>query len=608
MTRESRRDHDTLPMGFPLSVEEHLRLKTRQLRAMREIAVALGTTLDLDRLLDLVMNHVTELMDADRSTLYLLDTARDEMWSKVVQGEQRLEIRLSLGQGLAGWVGRHREAINIVDAYQDARFNPEVDRKTGYQTRSVLALPVTNPRGTILGVVQALNKRHGGAFNADDQKLLQALANQMAVAIENSNLLQQALANAEELRAAHDRLARTVEELDLLFDVEQAMTRSVTMDDLLVKVLARTMSVVGAEAGSIVLGTQDSEELYFNTAIGGSGSKLKRVRLRRGEGIAGWVAERGEPVLITDVRNDPRFHHDLADRLGYTPRSILCVALPGEPRPLGAVELLDKRGGGAFTDDDLRLATLMASQVAKGLSAAQERESRERGTRLAAIGQMLSSIVHDFKTPMTAIGGYVELMALTEDEDERHKQSEVVYQQIVRLQEMINELLQFARGQTTVLLRKIYLDTFVEQIRGTLEPMFASTRCQHEVRAERIGTAYMDDGKMLRVLQNIARNAIEAMEPHGGGQFTVSLREDGQNLEIRCSDTGPGIPDEIAGRLFESFATHGKVSGTGLGLAIVKKIVDEHHGHIDYTSQRGQGTTFVIHVPLAPAGKSRTGA
>jgi signal transduction histidine kinase len=596
-----RRRHDTLPTGIPLPLDEQLRVRTRQFLSMREIAVALGATLDLDALLDLVMRHVTELMDADRSTLYLVDSARDEMWSKVIQGEERLEIRLQLGQGLAGWVGRHGEPLNIADAYRDPRFHPDVDRRTGYRTRSVLALPVRDARGRVLGVVQVLNKRHGGAFSPEDQETLQALANQMAVAIQNASLLRDALDRADELRAAHDRLSRTVEELDLLFEVEQAMARAVTMDDLLTKVLARTLSVVGAEAGSIVLGAADSDELVFKTAIGGSASRLKRVRLQRGQGIAGWVAERGEPVLVADARQDPRFHRELAERLGYPPRSILCVPLPDEGRPMGAVELLDKRGGAAFSDADLRLATLIASQVAKGLRAAQERESRERGTRLAAIGQMLSAIVHDFKTPMTAIAGYVELMAMTDEEAERLQQCEVVYQQIRRMQEMTNELLQFARGKTTVLLHKVYLDAFVQQLRDTLEPLFADTRCRCEVRADSLGTAYMDDGKMLRVLQNIARNAKEAMEPQGGGRFAVALRQDGGELEITCTDTGPGIPDELAGRLFESFATHGKAGGTGLGLAIVKKIVDEHHGSIGYTSQRGQGTSFVLRIPLAPA-------
>ncbi|MBN2358888.1 MAG: GAF domain-containing sensor histidine kinase [Deltaproteobacteria bacterium] len=581
-------------------LEQVIAEKDRQLAALREIAMALGTTLDIDELLQIFMRHITALLAADRSTLYLIDDERCEMWSKIAQGEERREIRLQIGQGLAGWVGRHGEPINIADAYNDERFNPEVDRQTGYRTGSVLAMPVRNARGALLGVVQVLNKRDG-VFSSADELLLDALTSQIAVAIENAKLYQQALLHNQQLKLAHDQLARKMKELDLLFEVEQAMGRAVTLDDLLATVLGRTMELIGAEAGSIVLPDDKAGELFFHTALGGSGESLKKVRIKTGEGIAGWVVSNNQPALVDDVSSDERHLASLAKWAGFKPRQILCVPLPGDDRSLGAIELLNKREGSGFTDEDQRLLTLIALQVAGGLGAAREREAREKNARLATIGQMLSAIVHDFKTPMTAIGGYVELMSCCDSADERREYTQVVYRQIDRLQEMIQELLQFARGQTEVLLHKVFVGKFLDEVEAMLKREFASSCSRLELRRLYSGAAHMDENKMHRVMQNIARNAIQAMDPLGGGTFTVTAQQSGDWFELVCQDTGPGIDDAIVDRMFDSFATHGKPDGTGLGLAIVKKIVEQHHGEITFETGAGRGTTFFIRIPLQSA-------
>ena len=106
-----------------------------KLRALQDISAALGSTLDLGELLEMILDRISEVMEADRSTLYLLDEETDELWSKVTQGEEVHEIRLKPGEGLAGAVARTGKPLNIKDAYQDVRFDAEWDRRTGYRTR-----------------------------------------------------------------------------------------------------------------------------------------------------------------------------------------------------------------------------------------------------------------------------------------------------------------------------------------------------------------------------------------------------------------------------------------------------------------------------------------
>src|SRR5436309_1979844 len=122
-------------------------LEEQRKRAMvQEIGAALSSTLDLDRLLALIMDRVTHLLAADRSTLYVLSDDGNELWSKVAQagGGELQEIRLRVGEGIAGWVAQSGEVVNIADAYADERFQQEVDRRSGYRTRSILCMPLRN--------------------------------------------------------------------------------------------------------------------------------------------------------------------------------------------------------------------------------------------------------------------------------------------------------------------------------------------------------------------------------------------------------------------------------------------------------------------------------
>jgi len=168
-------------------LKELLEQERAKVRALEDIGVALGSTLDLNELLSLVVNRVSQVVDADRSTLYLIDESSGELWSKVAQGEQVVEIRLRVGDGLAGWVAQSGKSLNIKDAYLDQRFDPFWDQQTGYRTCSIMCVPMKNHHGRTLGVIQVLNKRDG-YFTMEDESLLSALASQAAVCVENSKL------------------------------------------------------------------------------------------------------------------------------------------------------------------------------------------------------------------------------------------------------------------------------------------------------------------------------------------------------------------------------------------------------------------------------------
>jgi len=144
---------------------------------------------DLDALLRDIATVTTQLLDADRATIFIVDRERGEIWSRVALGTGAGEIRQAIGVGIAGLVAATGDRVNIPDAYDDPRFNPEPDQRTGYRTKSLLTFPMTGQEGRVIGVFQVVNKNGGGRFTKDDEETLASLAASAAVAVENAQLV-----------------------------------------------------------------------------------------------------------------------------------------------------------------------------------------------------------------------------------------------------------------------------------------------------------------------------------------------------------------------------------------------------------------------------------
>ena len=169
----------------PASEPVELARRVEKLTAILDVAKAMTVQRDLDRLLSLILEAATRVVDADRSSIFIVDRERHELWTRVAQGTG--EIRIPLGSGIAGAVATSGTTVNIKDAYSDARFNRTVDQVTGYRTRNVLCVPMCGVSGAVTGVLQALNKS-AGDFTAEDEELLWALGGQAASSIENAIL------------------------------------------------------------------------------------------------------------------------------------------------------------------------------------------------------------------------------------------------------------------------------------------------------------------------------------------------------------------------------------------------------------------------------------
>ena len=205
--------------------------QSRNLNLLIDSARSIMAEMGLDSLLGLIIETVTYVMDADRATLFLVDKEKNELWSRVAIGlGNHQEIRIPFGVGIAGFVGQSKETVNIKDAYNDSRFNPANDKRTGYRTKSILCMPVYNPLGEIIGVIQVLNKLHSDHFTESDENLLGAYSSLAGISIANAQAY-------DELQKERDLLEVRVKERTR--DLEESRKKS---DELLLNILPVTIA------------------------------------------------------------------------------------------------------------------------------------------------------------------------------------------------------------------------------------------------------------------------------------------------------------------------------------------------------------------------------
>jgi signal transduction histidine kinase len=257
-------------------------------------------------------------------------------------------------------------------------------------------------------------------------------------------------------------------------------------------------------------------------------------------------------------------------------------------------------GGGEPSPDTHGLLSILASQAATTLRNIQLLEERLESERLSTIGRMISTIVHDFRNPMTAIRGYASMIEEVELGPERRKQcAHLVVEETDRLNGMIDEILEFTRGGPSRLKRRpVGVEELLAKLQRLIEPDMASRGIRFAAELGYAGTVSVDLDRILRAMLNIASNALDAMEP--GGTFAVRSRGQNGLVEIDLADTGRGIPAELQPRIYDPFFTHGKPRGIGLGMSITRKIVEEHGGRILLQSEIGRGTTFTVCLPADP--------
>lgn len=409
-----------------------------------------------------------------------------------------------------------------------------------------------------------------------------------------------------------------------LYRINRFLEYIENLERLLYLIMQEASHTVQAEASSIALYDQRKKKLIFTVALGKKGAKIKQMRMKLGRGIIGYVAQTKKPLNIPDVAKDKRFYSGIDKKTEFKTKSILAVPIIHKQKLIGALEVINKKGAPSFSSRDMKLLEIVAGQaaiaienaklyqqLAKKHQALQKKHKQLIETqqklifmeRLSAIGDMASRMVHDLRNPLAIIRNCAQLLKLPEfDAQEKEKLPQIIVDEIDRLTGMTTEVMDYVRGKTTLVFGEYPLGDFINEVSNFLKRDFQDKNIQLVTKTNYTGPISMDRFKIQRAVFNLAFNARDAMPNGGIFQIETNLINN-EEVEIRLSDTGSGIPKEIKDKLFKPFVTHGKAHGTGLGLAIVKKIiVENHNGSISVESQPPKegsfSTTFSIRIPL----------
>lgn len=224
-------------------------------------------------------------------------------------------------------------------------------------------------------------------------------------------------------------------------------------------------------------------------------------------------------------------------------------------------------------------------------------EDRLQQEKMAVVGSMMNTIIHDFKNPICLISLSAQMMRQRHPDPETERYCIGIEKQVDRMVAMAGELADFSRGEQSLVKSSLFLDEAFEEFKNLNFPYFEYGHIEVTLDVPHL-EINASKSKLFRVLQNLIGNAIDAFGENSGFiRIQANEMNDGKNIQISIEDDAGGIPEEIRDKFFEPFVTFGKREGTGLGSAIARSIVEAHGGDLAFETETGKGTKFNIRLP-----------
>lgn len=361
-----------------------LRRRNADLSALYVAGARLCAILDWDPLIREMLRVATDLVHADGVSLMLVDEHGGDLR---VAGATHLgasvvsETVQNVGNGVAGWVAQHREAVLLSGEVEPGRLPNFPARPDG--VGSAISVPLIPPPtesqpAAVLGVLNIIRRVDKAPLTQEDLELVTALSTQAATALQNARL--------------YTQLERRNTQLENLIEISRKLALSLDVDHVLRSTVERAVELIRCEAGSLLLVDIVTDELLFKIALGPAGAKLIDTRLPPGAGIAGTVVRTGKPLIVNDAKSDPRHYGDVDASTALTTHSLLCVPLIGKDRVIGALEVMNKIDGLPFDEEDLVSLAAFAIQSTIALENAR----------------LYSELKHAFRDTVRVIANAVE--------------------------------------------------------------------------------------------------------------------------------------------------------------------------------------------------------
>jgi signal transduction histidine kinase len=371
---------------------------------------------------------------------------------------------------------------------------------------------------------------------------------------------------------------------------------------------------MGAEASTVYELEDRSNELVVRLARGEKKAPVGRITLKVGEGIAGTVVKTGKPMVIQDVSKEKKFT-DKIDRLtGFQTKSAICVPLVLRNRPIGALQVINKKSGEPFNRSDLEILFAIAQHVSIAMENAnlyrrleesfavttQElritQEKLIRTERLASMSNLVQGVAHAIRNPITTIGGFARRIRKELGDKQKIEQYvDIILDETVRLEHIVKRVHDLTETQSYSP-GPARIEPLAEEVLNAAMPLAnqLGVKIVKEFGPD-LPQVRLDSSQITVALANIVENALEAM-PQGGTLTLKALREE-HSLVIILKDTGCGIPKDQQASIYDPFVTS-KSKGIGLGLTLVHQVISNHQGDIRITSEVRKGTVVTLRLPL----------
>ncbi|MFC1493838.1 ATP-binding protein [Thermodesulfobacteriota bacterium] len=404
-------------------------------------------------------------------------------------------------------------------------------------------------------------------------------------------------------------------ELNTVLQFSALINSSLHIERVLDNAMKCAEEFIDAEASTIYeIDDEKKDELFIRLARGEKKEPVKKIRLKVGEGIAGYVVQTGKPMVIQDVQKEEKFREKFDKMTGFKTRSLICVPLMLHGNITGAIQVLNKKAEKGFTEQDLEILTSLSQQIAVAIENARLYERLEekfqvtalelknvqekliRTERIAAMGNLVNGIAHEIRNPITVIGGFARrIKDKSANNPEFINYSDIILGETERLERLVKQVRKLADVQTANLQP------------GSITPVLEETVKTFKSSAEEKGIEFvsnvqddlplinLDESQMVTALSNLFENAFESMNP--GGNFSLKAGQEENMIILTLSDTGSGIADDELDSVYDPFVTS-KTSGAGLGLNMVHQIISNHYGEINISSTPLKGTTVKIMLPI----------
>lgn len=578
-----------------------------ELTALNELGGVLASTLDPRKLYRLIMDWIQDLMGVEASSLLLKDEQTDELVFQIGLGHQGASVqgrRLRVDQGIAGWVFQHGWPLLVPDVREDNRFYRRMDEETGFQTKSVLCVPLKT-QDKVIGVIQVLNRPTDRAFTEEDLNLLSTIAAHASTAIENARLFQETQARAKKLRA--------------LAEVSRALTATLDLQQVSELIVGVSSKLLNAPVTS--LWTLEGNTLVLRKGVG-LNSELSNQHDRLIGELAEWIASQKQPVVINELNTDQRVKEQTvlsADGL------YACAGFPlrVKQRSLGVLMVV-RTIAQAFHSDEVELLATFANQAAvavdhaslyqqlRAYSANLERTGRERTEEFhrkihnlehAYYGssKVIDTLCDTLQVSLSSVIGFTETLHTQKFGSLTGKQVECVdsilhrSKDLIALINTVQTLSELEEGTLTLHPETLQVSEMLLAVLGEIVPQGEAKGVQFSVDFKGCRAPVVADPRRLKqILYNLLSNAVRYTPD--GGLVTLKARSDEATIEISVTDEGRGIKEEHLVQLFQPLKQQ---RGMGIGLALAKELVELHGGRIWAESEgAGKGATFTFALPL----------